>query len=119
MTLIETRGEGGQAVIAPTPPGIHPERPERGYELVRGPWLNVPIIPPDERAALQTLSRSFNEHVDPASVHTPPETCRTRQRDRNRPGDRHASSIRQGFSCTILTTFAGSKRHMKALTENG
>ena len=51
--------------------------------------------------------------------HTPPGICRTRQRDRNRPGGRHAASIRQGFSDTILTTFAGSKRHMKALAENG
>jgi hypothetical protein len=25
-------------VVAPTPPGIHPEHPERGYVLIRGGW---------------------------------------------------------------------------------
>jgi hypothetical protein len=88
VTLIETRGEGGQAVIAPTPPGIHPERPERGYTVGHGSWLHVPIITPDERNSLLTLSRSFNEYTEPAFVHTPPGTRRTRQRDPNRPGDR-------------------------------
>jgi putative DNA primase/helicase len=48
-TLIETRGEGGQVVVAPTPPGIHPKHPERGYELIRGSWEVLPLITPEER----------------------------------------------------------------------
>lgn len=64
VTLIETRGAGGQAVVAPTPPGIHPEHPERAYELVHGSWEDVPIITPEERAALFALARSFNAYVE-------------------------------------------------------
>jgi uncharacterized protein (DUF927 family) len=69
VTLIETRGEGGQVVVAPTPPGIHPEHPERGYELVRGSWADLPIITPEERQALLALARSFNTYVPPPQVH--------------------------------------------------
>jgi phage/plasmid-associated DNA primase len=72
VTLIETRGAGGQVVVAPTPPGIHPEHPERGYELVRGSWERLPIITPAERQALGELARSFNTCVTPSQVHTPP-----------------------------------------------
>jgi len=71
MTLIETRGAGGQVVAAPTPPGIHPEHPERGYELVRGSWEDIPIVTPEERQALFALARSFNTYVAPPQVHTP------------------------------------------------
>jgi len=69
VTLIETRGAGGQVVVAPTPPGIHPEHPERGYELVRGSWETLPIITPEERQALLALARSFNTYVPPPQVH--------------------------------------------------
>jgi hypothetical protein len=65
VTFIETRGAGGQVVAAPTPPGIHPEHPERGYELVRGSWETLPIITPAERQMLLDLARSFNEHTVP------------------------------------------------------
>jgi len=61
-TMIETRGAGGQVVVAPTPPGIHPEHPERGYKLVRGSWEHLPVITPEERQALWELGRSFNRH---------------------------------------------------------
>ncbi len=70
VTLIETRGAGGQVVVAPTPPGIHPEHPERGYELVRGSWEDPRIITPEERLVLFELARSFNEYVTPNQVHT-------------------------------------------------
>jgi Bifunctional DNA primase/polymerase, N-terminal len=32
-TLIEIKGQGGQCMVAPTPPGIHPDHPARGYTL--------------------------------------------------------------------------------------
>jgi hypothetical protein len=35
-TLIESKGQGGQCVVAPTPPGIHPDHPARGYTHSRG-----------------------------------------------------------------------------------
>jgi hypothetical protein len=86
VTLIETRGAGGQAVVAPTPPRIHPEHPERGYELVRGSWEDLPIITPEARQALWDLARSFNEYVEPAQVHTT-RTAGRSSANGNRPGD--------------------------------
>ena len=86
VTLIETRGAGGQAVVAPTPPGIHPEHPERGYELVRGSWEHVPIITPEERQALFDLARSFNAYVEPSQVHRARGAGRP-STNGNRPGD--------------------------------
>jgi hypothetical protein len=35
-TLIESRGQGGQCVVALTPPGSHPDHPARGYTLAQG-----------------------------------------------------------------------------------
>lgn len=49
--MIETRGEGGYAIIAPTP----------GYKIKQGSWLNVPEITADEREALLAAARYFNE----------------------------------------------------------
>jgi uncharacterized protein (DUF927 family) len=69
LTLIETRGNGGQVMVAPTPPGIHPEHPERGYELVRGSWEALPVITPEERQSLFALARSFNTYVPPTQIH--------------------------------------------------
>ena len=86
VTLIETRGAGGQAVVAPTPPGIHPEHPERGYELVRGSWNDLPIITSDERQALWDLARSFNTYVAPERVHSARGAGRPGTSG-NRPGD--------------------------------
>jgi len=86
VTLIETRGAGGQVVVAPTPPGIHPEHPERGYELVRGSWEDIPLITPDERQTLWELARSCNAYVAPTQVHTARGGSRPRANG-ERPGD--------------------------------
>jgi hypothetical protein len=67
-TLIETRGEGGLCLVAPTPPGINPDAVERGYVMVAGTWADIPRITREERTALLTLSRSFNTYVDPHDV---------------------------------------------------
>jgi putative DNA primase/helicase len=79
-TLIETRGEGGLLVVAPTPAGIHPDVPERGYVMVRGSWAEMPVISPEARQALLECARALNEYVDPEPPedidrpnHDPPE----------------------------------------------
>src|SRR5262249_23117221 len=69
-TLIETRGEGGQCVVAPTPPGIHPKYPERGYEMVHGDWAEIPVITPEARQALLECAKALNEHAE--AIHAPP-----------------------------------------------
>jgi hypothetical protein len=52
VTLIETRGQGGLCVVAPTPLGIHPTHPEHGYTMVRGTWTAMPLITPKARHLL-------------------------------------------------------------------
>lgn len=71
-TLIETRGNGGYIVVAPTP----------GYKVIRGDMLNIPIITPDERDILISVARSFNEW------HT---KVRTEYEGSERPGDYYNS----------------------------
>ena len=56
---IETRGEGGLCIVAPTPSGIHDTHPENGYVMIRGSWADIPIITPEERQQLFALSRSY------------------------------------------------------------
>lgn len=50
--LIETRGKGGQALIAPSP----------GYKVLRGDILNLPTLSPDERYELIDAARFMNEY---------------------------------------------------------
>jgi len=50
-TLIETRGEGGICLIAPSD----------GYVLERGDWLNIPTLGTAERDALLEAARSLDE----------------------------------------------------------
>ncbi|MCU0414179.1 MAG: bifunctional DNA primase/polymerase, partial [Ignavibacteriaceae bacterium] len=73
-TIIETRGEGGYALISPSP----------GYELIQGQFTNVQVISPDDREFLLEVSRSFNE-VEDANQSRPVEHTEYTQRDR--PGD--------------------------------
>jgi Bifunctional DNA primase/polymerase, N-terminal len=61
VTLIESRGQGGQCVVAPTPPGIHPEHPARGYTLVQGDWTRLPLITPAARRVLWACARALDE----------------------------------------------------------
>jgi hypothetical protein len=51
LTLIETRGEGGFSVCAPSD----------GYTLIQGDLTAIPVITPEERAILLEVARSFNE----------------------------------------------------------
>jgi len=66
--MIETRGEGGYSIVAPTP----------GYKTNCGDWANVPVITADEREALLNAARSLNEIL-------PEETHQLEQGDS--PGD--------------------------------
>lgn len=59
-TLIETRGAGGYFLIAPS----------EGYKLIVGDWSSIPEITEDDRDALLTLARTFDERP-PVEAHTP------------------------------------------------
>jgi len=56
--MIETRGDGGYFLISPSP----------GYELEAGDWSHIPVITTEDRDALLSLARSFDE--------TPPQEAR-------------------------------------------
>jgi hypothetical protein len=51
FSMIETRGEGGYFLIAPS----------AGYTLEQGDWSSIPLISEDDRDALLSLARSFDE----------------------------------------------------------
>ena len=57
VALIETRGEGSYAVIAPTP----------GYELIQGSLTNLPTISAENRNFLMMTARQFN-HIKDRSI---------------------------------------------------
>lgn len=58
-TLIETKGEGGYVIVAPSHGGVHPSG--RPYRLVRGGFESIVRLTPDEREALHELARTFEE----------------------------------------------------------
>lgn len=70
-TLIETRGEGGLFLCAPSP----------GYVIEQGHFEHLPVLTAPEREVLLRCARSFNERVEMAP--TPTVTPATG----NRPGD--------------------------------
>jgi hypothetical protein len=53
QTLIETRGEGGLFLCAPS----------SGYELLQGDFTSLPILTPDERDILLSAAWALNEHL--------------------------------------------------------
>jgi hypothetical protein len=62
--LIETRGTGGYAVMAPSNGRVHPEG--GAYRVTRGSVSTIATITPEERRALWDLARSFDELPDEA-----------------------------------------------------
>ena len=57
--LIETRGEGGYVIAAPSNGAVHP--PGKPYRLLRGGPDTITTLTPDERDDLLDLARSFNQ----------------------------------------------------------
>lgn len=60
FVMIETRGDGGYFVIAPS----------AGYVLEQGDWTAIPLISTDDRDALINLARTFNE-IAPREIDVP------------------------------------------------
>lgn len=77
ITEIETRGEGGLIVTAPT----------KGYEVVAGDLRNIPTISAEERNTLIDFARAFNvPDIAPAPAPRATTTAATPSDDQ-RPGD--------------------------------
>ncbi len=80
-TLIQTRGEGGFAILAPSNGKVHPSGGR--YELLQGGVPTIATISPAERADLWALARSFDEMPkDPPRETRDPSTASS-----GRPGD--------------------------------
>ena len=60
-TLIETKGEGGFVVIAPSSGPVHPSR--RPYALLSGGLATIATIPAAARDALWELARTFDQET--------------------------------------------------------
>lgn len=71
--LIETRGEGGYAVLAPSNGRVHPSG--RAYQLLAGRPATIAGISPAERDELWRLARSFDE--EPRARVEPPAPTAT------------------------------------------
>jgi putative DNA primase/helicase len=67
-TLIETRGEGGYIILAPTYGKVHPSG--QPYQLLQGGFNSIATITPEERSALFELARTFDRIPKPR-VHEP------------------------------------------------
>jgi putative DNA primase/helicase len=81
-TLVETKGEGGYVIVAPSNGSVNPDGK---YELVRGGIATIATITPEERESLHEVARSFDQM--PRSVFTLP--CATEKTSgwEVRPGD--------------------------------
>ena len=82
QVLIETRGEGGFTIIAPSNGSTHPSG--KPWVRVEGNFTTIATITPEERAELHRLCSSFDAMPEPVR-HIPPATARTD--DGDRPGD--------------------------------
>lgn len=84
-TLIETRGEGGLIVVAPSGGGVHSSG--KPYALLAGGITTISTISAEERQALFSVARLFDQ--------TPPEyrlrdvQAQARESRGQRPGDRY------------------------------
>ena len=92
QTFIETRGEGGLVVVAPSGGGVHPSG--KPYVLLQGGIATIATITPAERQALFTVARSFDASPPPSAFR--PEPIRFSASERldhringARPGDRY------------------------------
>lgn len=84
-TLIETRGNGGYAVTAPSSGAVHPTG--RPYVQVSGGFDTIAAITPGERTALWQLARTFDE-MPVREQRTPRQQAnQSRKEPGERPGD--------------------------------
>jgi putative DNA primase/helicase len=68
-TLIETRGEGGLIIVAPSRGSVHPNG--KPYMLLRGGAATITTITPAERTLLLSLARTFDQ-VSPSEPRSVP-----------------------------------------------
>lgn len=60
QSLIETRGEGGYIIVAPSNGKVHKDG---AYKLLSGGFASIPKITPEERLTLWDIARLFDEPI--------------------------------------------------------
>lgn len=85
--LIETRGEGGYVITAPSTGSVHPSG--LPWEIVNGGFGSIITITPEERGALFDLARMFDTMPQP--VYAPTPSRPPSSQDGSRPGDDFAA----------------------------
>jgi hypothetical protein len=84
QTLIETRGEGGYAIVPPSPAACHPDR--RPYVMRRGDLTALPVLSEGEVTALHRLARACSDtEVVQGTTSTPGTRKPTRTRRLDQP----------------------------------
>lgn len=66
--VIETKGEGGYVIVAPSHGGVHPDGV---YELVSGSIEAIVTLTAEERRALHDVARALNEDAPPVEAAPP------------------------------------------------
>ncbi len=90
LTLIETRGQGGLFLCAPTP----------GYTLLQGDLTNLPVLTAQERELLLEAAWSLNEFIpEPVDIPASPATALRPGDDYNARGDIRALLQSHGWTC--------------------
>lgn len=84
-TLIETRGDGGYALVPPSPAVCHPRN--RPYLLVAGDLSHPPLLTAMERDVLLNAARQLNRYVEPTRIVRGPRATAAGEREGQRPGD--------------------------------
>lgn len=84
--LIETKGEGGYAIMAPSYGSVH--ETGKAYEVLAGSVEGIVTITPEERRSLWDLARSFDE-MPPREV----SSGDAKPNDGDRPGDRYTAAV--------------------------
>jgi Protein of unknown function (DUF3987)/Bifunctional DNA primase/polymerase, N-terminal len=90
-TLIETKGEGGYAILAPSNGRVHPTG--GAYRLIHGDFATITEITPEERRSLFELARSFDE-MPVKAPYTPGSAAGPA--DGDRPGDLYNQQVTWG-----------------------
>ena len=84
-TLIETRGENGFIIIAPSGGPVH--QSGRPYVLISGGFDTIPSLTGEDRDALFELARSFDQMPRPAAEASPRVTAEARPDGGEKPGE--------------------------------
>lgn len=87
----ETRGEGGQVVVAPTGGNHHPTG--NAWQILSGGPATAPTLTTDERDAIHDLLRTLDETPEPATADRRPDNPPGAAGDGTRPGDAYEKAV--------------------------